>query len=137
MADWKDEARGIPVWEGAKAIHTGINRWPQVVALDPSLGVYAREPFESSLSTGFAGKEELILDLSDPDTQAAYLRRLALRLGCPEEVAGEGVIATFCGGGLQLRAGAARRSPYNVWTETVDVGTDDRLLALVRAWTSA
>jgi hypothetical protein len=146
--DWREAARGIPVWSGARVIFTES-------ATDPRLyperrgrsyaGIAVRERHEGVWVVGWLEGEwsdreaaSLVPDLSDPDTQAAYLRRLAIMLGCPEEVAGEGVVVypwTEPGwSGWIIEAGSSREEPGGAWAWRLDLGTDDRLLALARAW---
>ena len=83
---WKDKAKRIPVWEGARftcmdgpqrveRICLGITEQGSVVAED---GVFA--------------SDRVTLDLLHADTCAAYLRRLAIARGCPEDIARQGVI---------------------------------------------
>ena len=134
---WQDEARGIPVWAGAKAVHTGINGWPQVVVLDPALGTFAREPFEWTHAVNFASEGELFPDLTDPDTRAAFVRRLALRLGAAEEQVDECVgFRVHTDGGWSAVAGIADEDGVYPWMHSGWAQTADRLLALVRAWRS-
>ena len=125
MADWKDEARGIPVWVGAFA-YAGADG-PELVE---------EGDVESELYRRYAS--ECLPALDNHDTQAAFLRRLALRLGCPEEVASAGVMfyaeprsayGTVAAGGLDDCGDW-------VWCRDVAPNVSDRLLALVRAWRS-
>jgi hypothetical protein len=73
--DWRDVARerGIPVWRWCMAWwRDSAGQWHEplpVIHVDSATRVPA---------------------IDDPDTQPAYLRRLAVRLGCPEGVAEEG-----------------------------------------------
>lgn len=147
--DWKPEARGIPVWEGAFIVTPAGNVDGPVEEIDGTMLILRGG--STQYPAAFCGPA-----LSHADTCAAFLRRLAIRLGCPEEVAGEGVIASVdtvivpasCrADGLEYRsvrlflsAGHVKREDYidaeTVWSENVEVGTDNRILALVRAWRS-
>lgn len=136
MADWKDEARGIPVWVGANLVGG-------MVCVAPHKVKAGRRVYGSATAARLDGYglrevcevdvDPFVLALDNPDTQAAYLRRLALRLGCPEEVAGEGVM--FYRRGDWFVAAGPWEDDVPEWYAMV--GNDDvsdRLLALVRAW---
>lgn len=73
-------------------------------------------------------------DLSDPDTRAAYDRRLALALGCPEEHADVGIRfrpSRDVPGGWHLEAGFDDGDFYDghVWMAAFRGGGSDPLLA--------
>lgn len=130
MADWKSEARNLPTWPGAFAYFPASEVAELVVDAGDGWA------FNDSVYETRTRAELVALALDHPDTQAAYLRRLAIRLGCPEEVAGEGV--TFARESASspkwwIAAGASYGDPSR-FIDVVRVDTDDRLLALVRAW---
>ena len=96
---------------------------------------------------------DCVVDLSDPDTLAAFDRRLALRLGAPEEAVREGVLfwlndgeSPNAGGWLwEVQAGGEHRerlsgggySSAPKWDgDCIRIGTRDPFLARVRAWKS-
>lgn len=144
---WRTEAKGLPVWEGA-LFYDGDDEFTQVCAgVDDNRVIAGGDSWDSQPSRCTPA-------LDNPDTFAAFLRRLAIRLGCPEEMAGEGVIAAVD----EVFVPASRRSDgkdYRVtrlyivagfvkskdyidadveWRWNADVGTPDPLLAAVRAW---
>lgn len=159
MADlWRQEAVGIPVWEGAhvytptgRAIVTGSS-----AKFSARYGVYGGVHEGVMQGRRTVHWRDLVLNLTEPDTRMAFLRRLAIRLGCPTAVADEGVIAfvetvtipasrrpdgqEYRDRRLYLMAGAVRSVDYIdspvTWTEHVSLPMDtgDILLALVRAW---
>lgn len=80
-----------------------------------------------------------VLALDNADTQAAYLRRLAVALGCPEEAAGEGVRFYEASGWWHIDAGCIphKDGETESWWDGPDLSdarTTDRLLALALAW---
>ena len=83
-ADWREAARGVPVWAGAHAVDPTTGLVGVVAAIDAFAS-------EARLHSTWLPAERLIVDLSDPDTRAAYDRRLALALGAPIEAVDEGV----------------------------------------------
>lgn len=167
-ADWMEEGRGVlPVWPNARLIDGRV-----VLAIDRIVYTYVPndvlllsfgassvgEHFDSSGSTArLTGTPPHLLppiDLADPDVCAALDRRLALRLGAPEEAVREGVVACcvfpdgrrprgtkpsvlYVGAGVDFIEGYAGASvPSPVWSKDVPVDTDDPILARVRAWKS-
>lgn len=72
---WQEAARGIPVWAGARSCSLGGFDAGIVVRVDGERVVFA---------DGTRPRAGLIVDLSDPDTRAAYDRRLAIAWGAPE-----------------------------------------------------
>lgn len=145
-ADWKTEARGLPVWPGAFVVHGEESDGP---AED-----YAADTVCIRDGMTFWPAEECSPDLANPDTLAAFDRRLALRLGAPEEAVAQGVIVRlvpvgdpppwprFVGdrGGMVLDMMAGLRdqsfdAPVAAWTYRDHHG-DDPLTARVRAWRS-
>lgn len=102
MTTWQQEAVGIEPWPGAKvrneegvvavcvcavgddgefSVALQDEDWPVLI------GMYAAIVCHGECQS-FVGA---IVDLSDPDTLAAFDRRLALRLGAPEDSVREGV----------------------------------------------
>jgi hypothetical protein len=160
--DWREAARGIPVWEGALALFDRRTGWWPGRCLDvadaafldlPSGHRGSRTPCEA-ITRWMDGGGEIIPDLSDPDTQPGYLRRLAIELGCPEEVAAEGASFLYTpdpyrapdsyGLGTWAIVAGLRPTVFDdngprpafesEWERSLKLGTDDRLLALARAW---
>lgn len=92
----------------------------------------------------------LVPDLEDPDTRVAYIRRLAVALGCPLPLAAGGVIVDWSGSsrGIVLCAGIPRTEwpddadPFLAYPWEADVLRDNALmrtpenltLALALAW---
>ena len=75
--------------------------------------------------------------LDQADTRAAFVRRLALRLGCPEQEVDECVgFCVYTDGGWLAVAGIADEDGVYPWMHGEWAQTGDRLLALVRAWRS-
>lgn len=141
---WQEEARGIEPWAGAAIYRTpgGYIGTAYQVGQVLVYGAYHKDAAGFRLSW----HDECVPNLSDPDTCAAFDRRLALRLGAPEEM----VNRAFCVVVMQdpqtdtwilhVHAGAVSPGDYIddlfEWHEQVRVDTDDRLLARVRAWRS-
>ena len=80
---------------------------------------------------------QAVVNLEDGDVLAAFDRRLALRLGAPEEAVREGVIFYRYNGVWILSAG----NPERYWWRNSNDGrfgedTEDERLARVRAWNS-
>lgn len=134
--DWTDDARKIPPWVGAKVCLLG-RRIPFLVSQITRTGAWV-------VHRDYAGVEHHALfedirhvALEDPDTQAAYLRRLAIRWGCPLDLVSVGVVFVrspgdpwrLLAGDLEADVGDAGR-----WSVTLLDRQDDRLLALARAW---
>lgn len=117
--DWKEAARGIPVWEGCLEMYGG-----RVEAID---GPNIRK--RDGLTVGYRSPATSGPDLSDPDTRSAYDRRLAIALGCPESIANRGVIVhTMDGGPWMIHAGFG-------WTRPLGISGDvDGILARALAW---
>ncbi len=152
--DWRIEARRIPIWRGAILIGleeatshncaADVGTGGAVFLMPNQLLRREGDGFRLTGSAGMAadGPLHIAVDLSDPDTQAAYLRRLAIALGCLEGRAEDGVSFIQTGGGWMLLAGIVSAIPSAeglawmfAWTKTLDdIRDDDRLLALARAW---
>lgn len=146
--NWKDEAANLPLWPGC-TYYTGespddLNEVAQMPTLSASPGTFTHEGL-------YPGDPLAAPALDDPDTRAAFTRRLALRLGCPEEAANEGVTFYRGGPGWIIAAGqpaVIRGSDTCSWYAEVapdivtpewegwDDGEPARLVALVRAWRS-
>lgn len=150
---WQEEARGIEPWRGAVGFCVrGSERTVVWVWGDED----DRQVRYAELSGEGWPASEFTPNIENPDTCAAFDRRLALRLGAPEEVVREGVIiavdeivvpAERRPDGVEHRrhvlcvvAGLVKRADYIddplEWSDTVDVDTPDPLLARVRAWWS-
>ena len=88
------------------------------------------------------GDMKAIVNLDNPDVLAAFDRRLALRLGAPEEAVREGVM--FCSFALTWIVWAGQGNGFDegdfAWEHRLsyaEIGNaDDPLLARVRAWNS-
>ena len=134
--DWRDvlRERGVPVWVGAR-VQCGADRasWGTVVDTGDNVVTVRHWATRSEVE---AEKHDCLLFLDDPDTQPAYLRRLAVRLGCPEEVVQEGVRFYQVMRGLWiLDAGFVHLSFRAQWSHGFErLGTNNRLLALALAW---
>jgi hypothetical protein len=75
-----------------------------------------------------------LLDLSNPDTRAAYDRRLALALGAPDYLVERGVgVSVSDDEHVIVRAGFYD-NPNSDWHHVAHVGTTDPLLARALAW---
>lgn len=146
---WKEEARGIPPWPGAHVHHCllGDDRTDIVTWLvdKPGFENWRVESYVTGFHLDTFGGSwadvPMVLALDNPDTCAAFMRRLAVRLGCPEEVAEIGTMfyeERREPGTWVLAAGGRRGGAWEWWCELVSgmPGTDNRLLALVRAWRS-
>lgn len=144
--DWKNEARGIPPWPGAHVHHCilGDDRTDIVTWLvdKPGFENWRVESYVTGFHLDTFGGSwadvPMVLALDNTDTCSAFVRRLAVRLGCPEEVADVGVMFyteprsaywTVAAGGLDDGGDW-------VWCRDVSPNVSDRLLALVRAWRS-
>lgn len=132
---WLEEARGIPVWGGALLLgFPRMHRGARVLFVcDDGMGVITDITDGRSVSGRLTS--DLVPDLLDPDTLAAFDRRLALRLGAPAENVAEGVLFYLNGGVWVLTAGA----PDRWWWRHSNDGrfgpeTDCPILARVRAW---
>lgn len=134
---WQEVARdrGIPVWEGIVIVKLDdgmrLGRAQEVgdtyVNYTWPLGVVGHAD-QASL-------QSLIPDLTDPDTQAAYLRRLAMALGCPKDVAGMGVVFVHIGGltWTFLAGDWISSRPDRRWRRNL-ILSQDRIVALAFAW---
>ena len=144
--DWREAARGIPVWEGAAAWFEG-KRW-RVTRLWPSMDGHEDRASLECLDGSGDGEippiRHAVPDLADPDTRAAYDRRLALALGCPEAYADVGVrfrrlSSLSPSAGWIVEAGHDEHDFYDgpAWTSeprTVAADAEDPLLARALAW---
>lgn len=133
MPDWKSEARNLPTWPGAFAYFAASESAELVVDVGDGWA------FNDSVYETRTRAELVALALDHPDTQAAYLRRLAIRLGCPEEVANAGVVFYAEEGYAYWTVAAGGLDDCGDWVwcpEEVAPNVGDRLLALVRAWSS-
>ena len=144
--DWRDvlRERGVPVWRGASVVEVTSGATFLCVQEPDEEGGFntAPDPVEYGYEgkrlagSGYVGLGDVVVNLSDPDTQPAYLRRLAVRLGCPEGVAQEGVRFYQVMRGLWiLDAGFVHLSFRAQWSRGFErLGTNNRLLALALAW---
>lgn len=138
--DWREAARGIPVWEGAAMLWRELAsewepnpRWRS--ARSEGFGNYGWVAYGDN---SLVPQDRAIPDLADPDTRAAYDRRLALALGCPEEHANVGVRfrheGNFGGHAWTIDAGARPHRYDSEWERTARIATADPLLARALAW---
>lgn len=134
---WHREASTIPPWPGAKAIGPdGASL--RVVSLSNSL-VWTVEDSAVNCGTGVGvgWSPWHVVNLEDPDTLAAFDRRLALRLGASEEDAREGVQVSYYDDTITpcWWVHFGRRGAYY---DAEDLGgKPDPILARVRAWNNA
>lgn len=129
---WAIEATGIPPWPGAR-VYSETYGGGYVVEVDGRRlkVVYGMATIDK------VNVDDVFLAFDDPDTLAAFDRRLALRLGASESTVCEGVtffpIRVAHDGSivwvLQTRDGRP-------WLGTSAFDTTDPLLARVRAWKS-
>lgn len=129
---WRDEAKGLPVWEGALFYDDDSGFKRVCTSVDTQYVYFNGDECMSRASVCTPA-------LDNPDTFAAFLRRLAIRLGCPEEVAAGGVAFSRRGPfAWVVYAGWNPASWGWAWAVGVTFGddkmTDDRLLAAVQAW---
>jgi hypothetical protein len=136
--DWRDVARerGIPVWAGALFVAKDGRRlrctdFTEAHPYRPEAVVWSAQTEHDPADCALA--------LDDPDTQPAYLRRLAVRWGAPPSIVAGGIVfAEFGGGQWVLAGGIANAGETFAWRRVLDLGTsDDRLLALALAWPKA
>jgi hypothetical protein len=129
--DWREAARGIPVWRGCCAIHSHMGSMANEVVL----GASAEHILAAGMMDRVRKPIDCIPDLSDPDTRAAYDRRLALVLGAPGEAVARGVIVADYDGVWAVMAGlpSAETGGKWMWARALAL-TDDPLLARALAW---
>ena len=137
--DWREAARGIPVWEGAQVCRIGLRGVGTVQTILPGGGGLALWGDGATLDP-----REFFPNLADPDTRAACDRRLALALGCPEAYADVGVrfrrlSSLSPSAGWIVEAGHDEHDFYDgpAWTSeprTVAADAEDPLLARALAW---
>lgn len=132
---WREAARGIPVWPGCREMDGGI-----VVGFTDDGNIIRK------VDGGLLGACHPATsgpDLSDPDTRAAYDRRLSLELGAPGEAVADGVVVHVSDMGfddalfghiLVIRAGRGDTGVRATWETTVQVDTKEPLLARALAW---
>lgn len=142
MSTWKQEAAGIPPWTGARGCD-GYGRPLRVIRADEYV-VWTVDDNASlnDVIVSVGWPPGYVVDLEDPDTLAAFDRRLALRLETPEDSVREGVAIYQEEGSWMLVAGGGRNYPSpsdpERWYYCLGpVVTDDPVLARVRAWHSA
>lgn len=140
MTTWQQEAVGIGPWPYCRLAWVGPGRVPTGVTL--VWGVAYIHPSDM---------KNIVVDLSDPDTLAAFDRRLALRLGAPEEAVREGALFWLneaeplnedgwlwevqAGGEQRERLSGGGYSSTPKWDgDCIRISTRDPLLARVRAW---
>lgn len=128
---WQEEARGIEPWP------------PTWIVPGRKVGEGPFATFEQTGRPIFTGPwykpdadGRALVALDDPDVLAAFDRRLARRLGAPEEHVKDGAVVFTSAGQCCLRAGLGRFIDDWEWRADVTVDTDDPLLARVRAWRS-
>lgn len=140
MTPWQHEARGIEPWHSARVLDVGTGRAYTALYADPLYILNTRIPAWTVWSPdgleGFA-TDILVLDLSDPDTLAAFDRRLALRLGASEEAVREGVQVFREGNSWTVAAGVFKGYGDNwLWFKDTEINVDCHILARVRVWNS-
>lgn len=138
-AEWQSEARGIPMWSGAHTLGGMICVQPHSVVdgkrVYGSASAVYLDDYDGLQEVCEVDVDPFVVDLGHLDTQAAFRRRLAVRLGCPEDLANQGVVVYrrrawfICAGPLEMDA--------HEWCKCMGYeDVDNRLLALVRAWCS-
>lgn len=113
MTTWLDLARGIPVPLGASC-HAwsdvdppGPGKWmPGRVCESDYPGLVGVMHRTRPVLVGHFRAANVVPALDDPDEQAAHLRRLAAALGCPEDIAEDGVVVYMGRDGWNIGAGA-------------------------------
>jgi hypothetical protein len=146
MTDWREAARGIPVWIGASVVNDlggeAIVTFPPGSESDAT-EVWVAYAYDDGSGGGDfiigAAKGEVTLNLEHPDTRTAYDRRLALALGADPMDVEEGVMVWYDFPYLRVFAGVAwywGAPPAFSWREDVDLGTvgHDGLTARALAW---
>lgn len=137
---WQEAAKGIPVWEGCLATDGDGDNWRILETGGRFYVARIRHPRCGNVCEG--RPIDLVPDLTDPDTRAAYIRRLAVALGCPEEVADQEVAFRPCpnrAGWWHVYAGhpgSDEDGPFvSGWVSaTLMPETTNRDLALALAW---
>lgn len=142
MTTWQQEAVGIEPWYSA------------TTTMGESFVEFEEERTHAVTGERYIHRVERVItvpDLEDPDTLAAFDRRLALRLGAPEEAVREGVmVEVFVRKTWHLHMVAGVPCSWAEegvswpqegvswpWEAMVDVGdVSNTLLARVRAWKS-
>lgn len=142
--DWRDVAGALRLWwTGMRFLHGEPceGEWPRGVVVPG--GWINDDKIADDYGRHTSKPSSWIPDLSDPDTRAAYDRRLALALGAPVEAVGEGVRFYLDGGaGWQMDAGFkgddvtthAWHFDLRALGNEVLTNTDDPLLARALAW---
>lgn len=147
--DWRAAARGIPVWLWCRAFsgrHDFVSLLVVEVGANSTAGLV--NPAAPAGWPGGGGSGALTSswfpDLTDPDTRAAYDRRLALALGCPEACADVGVrfrrlSSLSPSAGWVVEAGHdehnfANEHSWDTLPTTIAAGVVDPLLARALAW---
>lgn len=142
MSGYARETLGIKPWPGASITH--VTRGYVGTAYQVGDVLVYGMIHKDARGFRFDWHDEATIDLLDPDTLAAFDRRLALRLGAPEEAVREGVIVQLDGGYLSVFVGMVEcridASDYLVperdVAPVVDLKTDCPILARIRAWRS-
>lgn len=119
-------AMGIPVWPGCTDIdgdHVASVHGDRVY-----LWTDENEPASSVPARMCAP------DLADPDTRAAYDRRLAIVLGCPDDGRLDRMFRIEVGSALGSAPIGHLLLTSDGWRVTVPVGTTDPILARALAW---
>jgi hypothetical protein len=140
VRDGGEPAYGLPVWGGATCRLRGEpdHALYRVWGVLPE-GFALVSPILSPGTTRRVREADIALALDDPRTQRAYIGDLALALGAPVYMVGDCAvgfgydspgrwvlaIVYWSGGHLEWR---------EAWRVVLDVGTDDRLLALAMVW---
>ena len=156
---WQDEARGIPVWVGARAVTPSggshLVLWAHW-SVESAQGDSYDEPMAELYDLDDPiPQADLVPDLNHADTRTAFVRRLAIRLGCPEATANRGVLMwpsdgtydvlalVLTAGGHESDGRTSAPEGRGVWRVKVPLDREaytdawkDGALALVRAWRS-
>jgi len=135
MADWHDEARKVPLFDGAAISANGAKgRVTTRSATDRRFWWIRWDGDEADGYFHDRVRQEagsaLIPDLTDPMTANEALRRLALAMGAPEEAVEEGVMFRYDEDNEEWDLFAG---PELVWCHLAQ-GITDRPAAIARAW---
>jgi hypothetical protein len=134
--DWRELTRGIEPWDGAKLLNGLRCLWYRNGADGPCGVTVRHEDGRMQCGVWPLTQGGYNPDLADPDTRAAFDRRLALRLGAPPEAVDEGVLFYRVGRQFRIAAGSADENGLHVWCHGVPGSANDSLLARALAWRS-
>lgn len=140
----------IPAWRGAALVGGMLCVRPHELdekgdrIYGTAVAVYSDLYYGEAREMQEFDVDPFVVDLSDPDTLAAFDRRLALRLGAPAEAVLDGVMVRLDGDFLSVFVGMTEVDLDGGWENIprCEVGpkaclkTTDPILARVLAWLS-